>query len=199
MKNVRLALVVAILATVPAAFAARADRLEEKLAGNFFLPELVKKNVEILNLTEDQKTSLASAYENSQQKVGDLKQQAEAETDKLVELTKPQHVDEKAIFDEGEKLLALDHEIKHTQLALLITIKNSLTPEQQAVLNNIKLLDPKMKQALALADKWKADGRDLSPFEGAKSEFESNLKDGKTREAEAVLDRVIKALGEPAK
>ena len=39
---------------------------------------------------------------------------------------------------------------------------------------------------------WQAEGRDLSPVGRILQEFEPLMKDGKLREAEAVLDRALK-------
>jgi Spy/CpxP family protein refolding chaperone len=187
------------LMTLTLAGAARAaDKLEERIAGSFFLPEQVRKSAELLNLSEEQKGRLQAAAESGQQKVEQLKQQAEAEGDKFIELAKPAKVDEKALVAQGDKLLDLDHQIKRAQLSLLIAIKNELTETQQAVLNQLKALDPKLKQARQLADQWKADGRDVAQFEGAKAEFESQLRAGQLKEAEATLDRVLQALAAAA-
>ena len=184
------------LATIVSALALRADNVEDKIAANFFLPEQVKKYAEVLNLTDDQKGKLRDAYEGAQQKVEQLKEQQQADADKFNELAKQSHVDEKAIFAQGDKFLDTDREIKHLQLGLLVLIKNTLIPEQQATLNAIKALDPKIKEATKIADKWKADGRDMSKLEGMKSEFESALQSGKIKDAEAIVDRALDILNE---
>lgn len=195
MKNIRLAFAF-ILAIASAAPAARADKLEQTILGNFYAPEQIKKYADLLNLTDDQKTTLRTAYENAQQRVEGLKQQLETETEKLGELTKPRHIDEKAATDQGEKLLTLDREIKHTQFALLIAIKNNLTPEQQNTLGTIKALDPKIKEAEKLVEKWKADGRDLTKLGDMKAEFDADLASGKVKEAETLVDRALDILND---
>ena len=68
-----------------------------------------------------------------------MQQQMQAEAKKLAELAKPERVDEKAVIAQADKMLDLEREMKHTQLSLLVTIKNTLTADQQAKLKAIAL------------------------------------------------------------
>jgi hypothetical protein len=152
------------------------------------------KSKDILSFSEEQQSTLRDAYESAQQKINSLNESLRAEVEKLNELTKARKLDEKAVLAQGDKVLEAERVLKHEELAMLVLIKNSLTPEQQATLNGIKALDPKIKQVKELAEKWKAEGKDLSQFEPMKSEFESDLKQGKGREAESLLDHVLQIL-----
>jgi Spy/CpxP family protein refolding chaperone len=187
-----------ILSTLAMCLATRADNTEEKIARNFYLPEQVRKYADALNLTEDQKTTLKNAYESAQQKVEQLKAQQQAEAQKFNELAKAAQVDEKALFAQGDKYLDADREIKHAQLALLITIKNNLTAEQKATLDGMKALAPKLQEAQKLGDKWKSEGRDMTKLEGMKAEFDAALQAGKIKEADALVDRALDILNERA-
>ena len=51
----------------------------------------------------------------------------------------------------------------------------------------------------AHVQQWQKDGRDLSPVGQIVQEFDPLLKEGKFTEAEAILDRAIKQLGDAEK
>ena len=191
-----LLLCLALVALTQTAVLRAQSELEKKIAGNFFLPELIIKTHEMLHLSEDQKTALHDGYESSQTKVGALNERLQKELEQFNDLTKQRKLDAEAIFAQGDKVLAAEREVKRAQLALLILIKNTLTPEQQATLNGLKALEPKLQQVSKLAEKWKAGGKDVSQFEPLKAEFETDLKDGRVKEAEAVLERAMKLLTE---
>lgn len=193
-KTATVLLVIAIAAL--AASAARADHLEARITAHFYTPEQIKKYADLLGLTAEQTDKLRGAYEGTQQKVEQLKQQQQAEVEKFVGLCSPQRVDEQALAAQGEKLMDAERDIRRAQLALLVTIKNSLTPGQQGILDSVKALDPKLREAREAAERWKADGRDLSRFQDARTEFESLLAAGKVKEAESLLDRTLKSLNE---
>ena len=53
-------------------------------------------------------------------------------------LVKQPHVDEQQAVAQLEKVLAVEREIKRGQVAFLIRLKNKLTPEQQAKLEDIR-------------------------------------------------------------
>ena len=56
----------------------------------------------------------------------------------MVELVKQGRPDESKTLAQQDKILNLEREIKRAQITLLIRIKNSLTPEQQSKLREIK-------------------------------------------------------------
>ena len=180
--------------TFVAGVASAGDHLEEKLIGSFYLPEQVRSQAGILGLTDGQKTTLSEANDAAEVKVSRLKEQLQAAADMFAELAKQPRVDEKALVAQADKILDVDREMKHEQLRLLILIKNTLTAEQQATLNGIKTLEPKLSEAKKLAEKWKAEGRDLSKVEEMRSDFEAQLQAGKIKEAGATLDHALDLL-----
>ncbi|GDY19539.1 hypothetical protein LBMAG56_08840 [Verrucomicrobiota bacterium] len=52
-----------------------------------------------------------------------------------------------------------------------------------------------MRQAQAIAKQWQADGKDLSEVLQLKEELERLTREGKVKEVEALLDKVLKILG----
>ena len=56
----------------------------------------------------------------------------------MIALTRQPHVDEQQAVAQLEKVLAVEREIKRGQVAFMIRLKNKLTPEQQAKLEDIR-------------------------------------------------------------
>jgi Spy/CpxP family protein refolding chaperone len=181
------------------------SRAAEAAIEGFFGPELIVKYHEQIGLTEDQGASLKSVFEDAQQRVQGLQQQMQQESKKLVELAKPEKVDEKAVVTQADKILDVEREIKHAQLSLLIAIKNTLTASQQAKLKELSPaasasaagLETKVNQVKAAVQRWQQEGRDLSQFSNLKGEIESLMAAGKIAEVNDALDRALKVLNGP--
>jgi Spy/CpxP family protein refolding chaperone len=62
----------------------------------------------------------------------------QAETQKLIELVKAPHVDESAALSQVDKVLGIERDVKRQHVTLLIRIKNTLSPEQQAKLRSMR-------------------------------------------------------------
>jgi len=60
------------------------------------------------------------------------------ETETLKNLLRTGTVDSAAVLNQIDQMLGVEREVKHTQLALMIRIKNTLTAEQQATLDRIR-------------------------------------------------------------
>ena len=61
-----------------------------------------------------------------------------AETERLDKLLQPASIDEKQVLEQIDRTLAAEREIKRTQVALLIRIKNALSAQQQAKLVELR-------------------------------------------------------------
>jgi Spy/CpxP family protein refolding chaperone len=110
----------------------------DPFAGSFFPPELVIQNQEALGLTNDQKSFFRSEVRDAQLRFTDLQWKMQDEAEKMVALVRQPQVDEQQALAQLEKVLAVEREIKRAQVALLVRIKNKLTPEQQAKLETIR-------------------------------------------------------------
>jgi len=110
----------------------------DPLGENLFPPELVMQYQEALGLTEEKITLLETELRQAQARFADLQEQLQAEAEKMVELVKQGRPDESKTLAQLDKVLNLEREIKRAQIALLIKIKNNLTPEQQTKLREIK-------------------------------------------------------------
>jgi len=60
------------------------------------------------------------------------------EMEKMVAIVKQPRVEEQQALAQLEKVLTIEREIKRAQVTLLVRIKNKLTPEQQAKLEELR-------------------------------------------------------------
>lgn len=110
----------------------------DPIAENFFPPELVMEHSRSIGLTEEQKTLLKSELRKVQTRFTELQWQLQDEGEKMVSLVKQARVDEKQVLAQLDMILDLERQIKHEQVALVVKIKNILTQEQQAQLQEIR-------------------------------------------------------------
>jgi Spy/CpxP family protein refolding chaperone len=105
---------------------------------NFFPPELVMQHQSEIGLQDSQRTALTSALQQAQAKFTDVQWKLSAEGEKMGRLLKGAQVDEAQVLEEVDRILALEREMKRTQIGLMVRIKNTLTAAQQAKLAEIR-------------------------------------------------------------
>ncbi|MEA2604137.1 MAG: hypothetical protein QOF89_5129 [Acidobacteriota bacterium] len=133
MKLKVLVLLLASLAAT-AAWAEPGAPGDDPIGKYLFPPELVMQHSQDLGLDERQRTAVKENVQKAQSKFLDLQWQLQEESQKMVRLLQARPVDEAAVLAEADKLLALERDIKHTQLSLLVRLKNLLSESQQAKL-----------------------------------------------------------------
>lgn len=206
---------IALLAGIACFSAVAGDLPSDGLNGHFFPPEALMQAHERIGLTDEQKETMRATMERTQSRFEELKQRVERETTALAELAKPERVDEKALLAQLNKVLEAEAEVKRLHLTTLAAIKNTLTPEQQNKLRALmkelgaggpaqagatkERLQSRIKKVQAGVQKWQEAGRDPSAVGRIMEEFKPLIDAGKIAEAEAVLDRALKALEAEAK
>lgn len=105
---------------------------------NFFPPELVMQHQSEIGLQDAQRAALTSAVQQAQGKFMDVQWKLSAEGEKMGKLLQPAQVDETQVLEEVDRILALEREMKRAQIGLMVRIKNTLTPAQQAKLMEIR-------------------------------------------------------------
>ena len=105
---------------------------------SFFPPELVMQHQSEIGLQDAQRAALSSAIQQAQAKFTDVQWKLSAEGEKMGRLLQPTQVDEAQVLEEVDRILALERELKRTQISLMVRIKNTLTPAQQAKLVEIR-------------------------------------------------------------
>ncbi len=128
----------AILLLLIAAPSVAAQEPEPEFAKHLFPPELVMQHQKDLRLTPEQRTSITQAIRDLQLKVVDLQWKMQDEAQKLTELVEGSRIDEALTLAQVDRVLGIEREIKRAHMALLVRIKNLLTPEQQEGLRNVK-------------------------------------------------------------
>ena len=136
MKSKRLFLVLMLLLS---AATLRAQQPQSDLPGeSLFPPDLVMEHLQALGLSEEQMIFLETEVHQAQARLTELQEQLQAEAEKMIELVKQDRVNESQTLTQLDKIINLEREIKRAQIALLIRIKNKLSPEQQAKLREAK-------------------------------------------------------------
>jgi len=182
---------------------------------NLFPPELVMQHQSEIKLTEDQRDALMAEIQKAQSRLADLQGRLQKEVDALGVLLKKDAVDEQGALAQLDKVLNEEREIKRAHLALVLGIKNKLTTEQEVKLREIKtkiaagqlpsaeavqrVLERKLKNVQEGVQGWQNEGRDPSKVAEIMQEFEPLMKAARLKDAEALLDRVLKLLREPDK
>ena len=128
----------AIILLLGAGSAVAAQEPEPEFAKHLFPPEMVMQHQQNLRLTPEQRTSITQAIRDLQLKVVDLQWKMQDEAQKLTELVQGARVDEAQTLAQVDRVLGIEREIKRAHMALLVRIKNLLTPEQQDALRNAK-------------------------------------------------------------
>jgi Spy/CpxP family protein refolding chaperone len=205
---------IALLTTVGTLFAAdKSAAPDDPLAGAFFPPEVVLLARDVIGLTPEQRETFRACVEKTQPRSDELRKKLERETASLSMLAKKERLDEAALGAQLDRVLDSERELKHLQIGLLVAIKNLLTPEQQTKLSEIakdggkqlaedtrKRLSEKVEHVTEDMQKWAASGRDPSAVGKTMQEkFKPLIEAGKVIEAEAVLDRLLEQINQPAK
>jgi Spy/CpxP family protein refolding chaperone len=110
----------------------------DPLGQSFFPPELVMQSQQAIGLSDEQKNYFRTEIRDAQLKFTDLQWKLQDEVEKMASLVKQPHVDEQQALAQLEKVLSVEREVKRAQIALLVHIKNKLTPEQQAKLEDLR-------------------------------------------------------------
>jgi Spy/CpxP family protein refolding chaperone len=139
----RLPIVFAVLSTLaaPASFAQRTESHHapaDPIGSHFFPPELVMAHQSEIGLQENQRAAITAEIEKAQSKFVALQWRMSQETEHLTKLVEPSVVDEAPVLEQVDRTLAVERDIKRAQIALLIRIKNTLTPAQQAKLAELR-------------------------------------------------------------
>jgi Spy/CpxP family protein refolding chaperone len=130
------ALVVLLLLTGQTLKAAQSK--DDPIGDLLFSPELVMQHQQAIGLSDEQKESLKADLRKAQLKFTEMQWQLQDEMEKLLALLKQEQISEQQTIGQLDKVLSIEREIKRGQFALLIQIRNRLTPEQRARLLELK-------------------------------------------------------------
>jgi Spy/CpxP family protein refolding chaperone len=110
----------------------------DPIAEHVFPPELVMRHAAELRVDERQRAAIKEAVVKAQGRFVDMQFDLQGEAERMVKLLQAHPVDEAAVLAQADKVMGLEREVKKTQLALLVRIKNLLTPAQQEKLSGLR-------------------------------------------------------------
>jgi len=110
---------------------------DDPLARFLFPPDRVMAHASEIGLDDAQRSAIRAEVQKTQPKFLDLQFDIQAEMEKFKNLLQEKRVDEARALGELDRVLALEKEIKRTQIGLLVRIKNTLTPAQQSKLEDL--------------------------------------------------------------
>jgi len=111
---------------------------EDPLARYLFPPDMVMSHAQEIGLDETQRNGIRSEVHRAQTRFLDLQFDLQSETEKMIRLLQEKPVDEAKVLAQVDRILALEKEVKKTQIGLLVRIKNLLTASQQAKLAEMR-------------------------------------------------------------
>ena len=96
-----------------------------------FVPALVMAHQHEIELTAAQRDAITKDMSETQKKVLELRWALEEKSEALRKLLAENKIDEKAALARAAEVMDIERQMKQAHLALLIRLKNQLTPEQQ--------------------------------------------------------------------
>lgn len=114
----------------------------DPLQGHIFPPELVMQNQLALGITEEQRDYLLDEIQQVQKESTRLQWKLQGEMEKMADLLSSETVDEQAALRQLQDILEMERQIKTAHMRLAIRIKNTLTPEQQTKLSEMRRHGP---------------------------------------------------------
>ncbi len=110
----------------------------DPIARYLYAPEVVMAHQEAIGLTDRQRTAIQGIVKDLQSKVVDVQLRLASSSEKLTRLLSATIVDEAAVLQQIDQVLASEREVKRAQLSLLVRVKNQLTPAQQGMLDKAR-------------------------------------------------------------
>jgi Spy/CpxP family protein refolding chaperone len=111
---------------------------QDPIVENLFPPDQVLANQKALGLDDTQRNYVRAEVLKAQTRFTELQFQLQDAMESLVALLKQNPVDELQVMAQLDKVLNAEREVKRTQIALMVRIKNRLTPEQQSRLRLLR-------------------------------------------------------------
>ena len=117
---------------------AQQPQAQDPITENLFAPDQVLANQKAIGLDDAQRNYVRAEVLKAQTRFTELQFQLQDAMESLVALLKQNPVDETQVMAQLDKVLNSEREVKRTQIALMVRIKNKLTPEQQARLRQLR-------------------------------------------------------------
>ncbi|MBC8351872.1 MAG: periplasmic heavy metal sensor [Planctomycetes bacterium] len=168
-------------------------------------PDVVMRFREQIGVTEEQAARIRAGYEEAKPKVDLARQAVNEATGRLAELLSSEDVDEDATLKQLDVLLSAENNLKRLHMQVMIRLRNELSSQQRKIAIQVQQAhksadnpEMRLKAKLSRIEKeiqTRAQGGH-PPFDvvGLMQKFPELMQNGQAREAEALLDRVMKIL-----
>jgi len=100
-------------------------------------PDVVMSHQPEIGLSDAQRNAIQTDVQNAQQRFMPEQWKLAAAMEKFAAILRQSHVDQAKASAQLDAVLDLERRIKHTQITLMIEVKNELTPAQQAIARQI--------------------------------------------------------------
>jgi Spy/CpxP family protein refolding chaperone len=110
----------------------------DPIARHLFPPDLIMAHQDELGLDDKQRAAIKAEVLKAQPKFMEWQWDMGEETQKMVALLRATPVNEEKVLEQADRIMALERNVKRTHLSLLIRLKNILTAEQLARLDQIR-------------------------------------------------------------
>ena len=107
---------------------------DDPFAKHFFAPDFIMSHQQAIGLTDPQRNSMRVLMLAAASKSLVTQMKISADVERMQSLIDASQVDEAAVLETVDRVLASEREIKREQLSLMIRIKNLLTEQQQDAL-----------------------------------------------------------------
>lgn len=111
---------------------------EDPIGQQLVPPDLIMAHQDEIALQDKQRTAIKSEVLKTQPRFLEWQWQLGEETQKMVALLRAAPVDEARVLEQADRIMALEREVKRAHLALLVRLRNQLTPEQFARLQQLR-------------------------------------------------------------
>jgi hypothetical protein len=142
LKRLRICMFLAWLLLLGGRLAAQQPQGMDPVGENLFPPDLVLSNQKAIGLNDEQKNYVRSEVLKAQARFTELQFQLQDAMETLVGLLKQNPADEAQVLAQLDKVLSAEREVKRTQIALMVRIKNKLTEDQQSRLRQLRNKPP---------------------------------------------------------
>jgi Spy/CpxP family protein refolding chaperone len=130
--------VAAALLAVARPAGAQNPKPDDAFAQALFDPQLVLRHAQAIGLTPAQRRTILDELKATQTALAPLQANMMEPALDLIELLGQTRVDEAKVVAKMDQVLEIENEVKKKQAALLVRIKNTLSPEQQARLRELR-------------------------------------------------------------
>jgi Spy/CpxP family protein refolding chaperone len=115
---------------------------DDPIGRQLFPPELVMGHQEEIGLQEKQRAAIRAEVVKVQTRFIDMQWQLSEESAKMVNLLRAVPIDEARVLEQADKVMTQERDVKKMHLSMLVRIKNLLTADQIARLQEIRRKAP---------------------------------------------------------